>query len=271
MRHACAYAKVNLALVVGPLRDDGKHEVVTVLQRIDLHDDVALAPADELVVEGFAGDTIVQEALEALARAADVEPRWHIRIEKRIPIAAGLGGGSADAAAALLLANTLVPRPLPPERLHGIAAELGADIPFFLRKGPQLGTGDGTELSSVALPGDYHVVVVLPHGATKASTAVVYEAFDARDGAAGFDERSAAVRHALASIGAVRDLATLPANDLGASPLAQHLSSLGAFRADVTGAGPAVYGLFESGEEAQRAAETLTTAGRTLVSRPVAR
>ncbi|HKX48452.1 MAG TPA: hypothetical protein VJM06_07285 [Gaiellaceae bacterium] len=271
MRHARAYAKINLALVVGPVRDDGKHEVVTVLQRIDLHDDIALAPASELVVEGFAGDTIVQDALEALARAADVEPRWRVHIEKRIPVAAGLGGGSADAAAALLLANMLVPRPLPPERLHVIAAELGADVPFFLREGPQLGTGAGTELSPVVLPGDYHVVVVLPHGVTKASTAAVYDAFDARGGAAGFDERAAAVRHALTSIDAVHDLAALPPNDLGSSPLAQQLSSLGALRADVSGAGPAVYGLFEVREEAQRAAEALAATGRTLVSRPVAR
>lgn len=271
MTRARAYAKINLALVVGPLRDDGKHEVVTVLQRIDLHDDIALASSDELLVEGFASDTIVQEALEALARAADVEPRWRVLIEKRIPVAAGLGGGSADAAAALLLANALVPRPLPKERLHAIAAELGADVPFFLHEGSQLGTGDGTELSSVALPGEYHAVVVLPHGVTKASTAAVYDAFDARGGAAGFSERAAAVRHALASIGAARDLADLPANDLGSSPLAQQLSSLGAFRADVSGAGPAVYGLFEQQEQAEGAAEALAAAGRTLVSRPVAR
>ena len=271
MRQARAYAKINLALVVGSLRDDGKHEVVTVLQRIDLHDDIALAPADELVVEGFAGDTIVREALEVLARAADMEPRWRVHIEKRIPVGAGLGGGSADAAAALVLANALVPRPLPPERLHAIAAELGADVPFFLREGPQLGTGVGTELSPVVLPGDYHVVVVLPHGVTKASTAAMYDAFDARGGAAGFEERAAAVRSVLASIDAARDLAALPANDLSSSPLAQQLSSLGALRADVSGAGPAVYGLFEQREEAQRAAEVLAAAGRTLVSRLVAR
>ena len=271
MRQAHAFAKINLALVVGPLRGDGKHEVVTILQRIDLYDDIALEKSDALVVEGFAGDTIVQGALESLARGAGVEPRWRVRIEKRIPVAAGLGGGSADAAAALLLANALVPRPLPHDRLHAIAAELGADVPFFLHEGPQLGTGDGTELVSVKLPDDFHVVVVVPHGVTKASTAAVYDAFDARAGGAGFDERSAAVRQALASLGGARDLAHLPANDLASSPLAQQLSSLGAFRADVTGAGPAVYGLFESPEEAQRASEALATAGRTLVSRPVAR
>lgn len=271
MTHQRAYAKINLALVVGPLRDDGKHEVVTVLQRIDLHDDIALAPAGELLIEGFAGDTIVREALEALARAADVLPRWRVRIEKRIPLAAGLGGGSSDAAAALLLANALVPRPLPPQRVHAIAAEVGADVPFFLHEGSQLGTGDGTELSSVALPGDYHIVLVVPEDVTKVSTAAVYDAFDARGGATGFDQRAGAVRRALASVGAARDLAALPANDLGTSPIANQLSSLGAFRADVSGAGPAVYGLFEQREDAQRAAAALAAAGRTLVSRPVAR
>ena len=76
MSHAKAYAKINLALVVGPLRDDGKHEVVTVLQRIDLHDDVALEFSDGLVVEGFPDDTIVRRALEALARAARIDPHW---------------------------------------------------------------------------------------------------------------------------------------------------------------------------------------------------
>src|SRR5262249_15015847 len=102
---APAPAKINLALVVGPLRDDGKHEVLTVLQRIDLVDRIELGEASEFRVEGFVGDTLVGSALSELARAAGVEPRWHVRIEKSIPVAAGLGGGSSDAATALRLAN----------------------------------------------------------------------------------------------------------------------------------------------------------------------
>ena len=96
-----APAKLNLALVVGPLRPDGRHEVATVLQAIDLCDDIELEPADSLVVEGFAEDTIVRAALIRLAEAAGVTPGWRVRIEKRIPVAGGLGGGSSDAAAAL--------------------------------------------------------------------------------------------------------------------------------------------------------------------------
>ncbi len=98
MSRAPAPAKVNLALVVGPLRDDGKHEVLTVLQRIDLVDRIELREAPDLRVDGFADDTLVETALRRLARTAGVEPRWRVRIEKRIPVAAGLGGGSSDAA-----------------------------------------------------------------------------------------------------------------------------------------------------------------------------
>src|SRR3984893_13160975 len=109
-----AHAKINLALVVGPIRADGKHEVVTVLQRIDLADEITLESADELAVAGFDGDTIVRAALESLAAAAGVEPRWRARIEKRIPVAAGLGGGSSDAAAALRLPHPPAVHTRPP-------------------------------------------------------------------------------------------------------------------------------------------------------------
>jgi len=96
---AVAAAKINLALVVGPRRDDGLHDVVSVMQRIDLCDRIELTPGDRLAVEGF-DDTIVGLALTRLATAAGVQPSWHVRIAKEIPVAAGLGGGSADAAEA---------------------------------------------------------------------------------------------------------------------------------------------------------------------------
>jgi 4-diphosphocytidyl-2-C-methyl-D-erythritol kinase len=265
-----AYAKLNLALVVGPLRLDGMHEVATVLQAIDLHDDIELEPSDELAVEGFAGDTLVRTALEKLAAAAGVEPRWRARIGKRIPVAAGLGGGSSDAAAALLLANAELEEPLEPGELHALAAEVGADVPFFIESGPQLATGEGAELSPLALPGGYVVLLLLPRGERKASTAAVYRAFDERNGADGFEGRRSALREALLGVEVARDLAKLPPNDLASSPLAGELERLGAFRADVTGAGPAVYGLFESEQDARVAVSTLSPEGTTLLARPVA-
>ena len=108
---APAPAKINLALVVGPLRPQGKHEVATVLQRVDLADRVAITPAERLTVRGFPGETLVRDALAALAAAAGVAPRWTATITKRIPVAAGLGGGSSDAATALRLANDTLDAP----------------------------------------------------------------------------------------------------------------------------------------------------------------
>jgi len=264
-----AHAKINLCLAVGPLRADGKHEVVTVLQRIDLTDTIALAPAtvEGIAVEGFE-DTIVRNALTLFSRAAAAPSAWSVRIAKRIPVTAGLGGGSSDAAAALRLANGLVPEPLAPDALHEVAARVGADVPFFLRQGAQLATGDGTKLDAVALPQDYTVVLLLPAGERKESTAAVYERFDERGGESGFERRREAVLSALARIERPRDLADLPRNDLASSPVADELERLGAFRADVSGAGPAVYGLFERRSTAEAAAQALSSSGTACVLRP---
>jgi 4-diphosphocytidyl-2-C-methyl-D-erythritol kinase len=239
--------------------------VTTVLQRLDLADRVSVEPAARLSVDGFADDTLVRGALERLAEAAGLEPRWRARIWKRIPVAAGLGGGSSDAATALRLANGLLPEPLD---LAPLAAGLGADVPFFLAQGPQLGEGDGGELSPLDLPQDYWVVLLQPRGEAKPSTASVYARFDERDGAEGYDERRARVLDALACVRRPRDLAELPANDLASSPLAGELRALGAFRADVTGAGPVVYGLFHHREQAQAARRALRGRGRSWLTVP---
>ena len=203
---AAAPAKLNLALVVGPLRSDGKHEVVTVLERLALADTLALRDADATRVDGFADDTLVAAALEAICAAGETPRRFEVRLTKRIPVAAGLGGGSSDAATALALANrALGPDALADGALHDLAADLGADVPFFLQEGPQLATGDGTTLEPLELPRDYTVLLVLREGDEKSSTRDVYEAFDARDGDRGFDDRRQALRRAVARIGSARD------------------------------------------------------------------
>lgn len=262
MISAQASAKLNLALVVGPRRPDGKHEVATVLQRLALADTIELEPAGELAVEGFPEDTLVRGALEALAVHAGARPRWHVRITKEIPVAAGLGGGSSDAATALRLANATLERPLPPDDLAGLAGALGADVPFFLADGPQLGAGDGSTLEALELPQKYVVLLVLPDGERKLSTRAVYEDFDRRDGARGFPERRARLAAALSP----PDLGALPPNDLASSPLAGELRELGAFRADVSGAGPIVYGLFADGQAAEAAEAELRSRGRTWIT-----
>jgi 4-diphosphocytidyl-2-C-methyl-D-erythritol kinase len=268
-----AAAKINLALVVGPIREDGMHQIVTVMQRVDLCDVVEVAPAPSLTVDGFRKDTIVRAALERLASEAGVEPRWRAKIRKRIPLAAGLGGGSADAAAALSLANPLLDDPLSPERLAEVAVRIGADVPFFLEPGPKLAEGAGERLTALDLPQDFWVVVALPRRASKTSTANVYAQFDATGLAGGFEERRAKLAKALASARRPRDFAAFPENDLaeaaGRPRLVDELLDDGAFRADVSGAGPAVYGLFHHLADAKRAARGLRISARTWVVAPV--
>ena len=224
MSRAPAPAKVNLALVVGPLRDDGKHEVLTVLQRIDLVD--------------------------------------------RDPLLDSHAPARLDAATALRLANETLPEPLPADELRSLAAQLGADVPFFLADGPQLGTGDGSELALLDLPQDFWVVVLVPDEAVKTSTADVYAAFDGRKDVVGFAERRRALLDGLAEVKRPRDLASLPPNDLASSPLAEELRAAGAFRADVSGAGPALYGLFHHRREADAARRALRRLGQVWIAAP---
>jgi 4-diphosphocytidyl-2-C-methyl-D-erythritol kinase len=268
-----AAAKINLALLVGPLREDGLHEIVSVMQRVDICDTVEVAPAESLAVDGFRKDTIVSAALERLAAAAGVEPHWRAKIRKRIPLAAGLGGGSADAAAALVLANPLLDQPLRSDRLAELAAGIGADVPFFLEPGPKLAEGAGERLTALELPQDFWVVVALPRRASKTSTADIYARFDATNGTVGFEERRAALTEAVAAARRPRDFAAFPPNDLaeaaGRPRIVDDLVGGGAFRADVSGAGPAVYGLFHHLADAKRAARGLRVQARTWVVAPV--
>ena len=266
MKRAPAPAKINLALVVGPRRDDGRHELVTVYQRIALADRIAVEPSPTLRVQGFAEDTLVRRALERVSDGNRLS--FAAQIQKRIPVAAGLGGGSTDAATALRLANGLRKAPLSDDELRAQARELGADVPYFLTDGPQLGTADGTDLQPLELPQDYWILLVVPRDAKKASTQDVYAAFDAREGERGYDDRRKTVLAALDAVRRPRDLGALPPNDLASSPLADDLRALGAFRADVTGAGPTVYGLFLHGEHARAARARISPKGRTWLTAP---
>jgi 4-diphosphocytidyl-2-C-methyl-D-erythritol kinase len=252
-----APAKLNLALVVGPRRPDGMHEVVTVMERLTLADTIGVRRAQFTSVDGFDDDTLVRGALDEVTRRVAGATGFEARIDKRIPVAAGLGGGSSDAVAALRLANDLLETPLRFDELDSIAASLGADLPFFLREGAQLGTGDGTTLAGVTLPRAYTVLLVLPAGVRKSATADVYAAFDERRGEGGYAERRARALATLDGLTAETDLAALPPNDLASSPLSEELRRLGAFRADVTGAGPVVYGLFVERAAAERAQDVL--------------
>jgi 4-diphosphocytidyl-2-C-methyl-D-erythritol kinase len=179
-------AKVNLQLSVGPVRDDGYHPLVTVFHAVSLFDEVTVQAAGKtsLTVSGEdAGQVpldqsnLACQAAAALARhaghqAAGVE----IRIRKRIPVAAGLAGGSADAAATLVACNELWRTGLSPGELAEIGAELGSDVPFALMGGTAVGRGRGDQLTPALAAGSYHWA--LAFGLTGLSTAQVYATCD---------------------------------------------------------------------------------------------
>jgi 4-diphosphocytidyl-2-C-methyl-D-erythritol kinase len=268
-----AAAKINLALLVGARRQDGLHEVATVLQRVDLCDSVTVERAPTLVVEGYRKDTLVRSALAKLAAAAGDGVAWRVRLEKRIPLAAGLGGGSADAGAALSAANRTLGQPLSDTRLADLAAEVGADVPFFLTPGPKLAEGGGERLRPLELPQDYWIVLVLPRLARKRSTADVFNRFDELATYEGFEQRRAVLLDALEAVRRPRDFAAFPPNDLapaaGRPAVVDELVERGAFRADVSGAGPAVYALFHHRTDAERAARRLRARARVWLVPPV--
>lgn len=179
-------AKVNLHLGVGPLRSDGYHELHTVYHAISLYDEVTARRGDtlSLTMEGEgAGDlaldesNLVLQAANALAAHAAVPARARLHLRKQIPLAAGLAGGSADAAAALVACDALWGLGRSREELATIAAGLGADVPFLLYGGTALGTGYGEQISPVlARGGAWHWVVALAGDGL--STPEVYRELD---------------------------------------------------------------------------------------------
>ncbi|MEA2382002.1 MAG: 4-diphosphocytidyl-2-C-methyl-D-erythritol kinase [Solirubrobacteraceae bacterium] len=271
--HEPAPAKLNLCLFLGPRRpSDGRHELVTVFQPLTLADTVALEPAplgaraDEVSCPGVAGapeDNLAAAALRAFrARTGWAAPPVRLRIDKRIPVAAGLAGGSADAGAALRLAARAAEVD-DDALLREIAFELGADVPAQVRPARFLATGAGEELHPLGGPAVDYAVLVLP-AAEPLSTADVYRRAD-EIGLARDDRELGELLRAVG--GAGTDLPDgLVVNDL--EPAARALCpavgealaavrDAGADRALVCGSGPTVAGLFRRADAARAAAVAL--------------
>jgi len=178
-----SFAKVNLGLEVLGLRQDGYHELRTLFQTIDLHDDVELRPhrgevrvrCDHPLVPAD-GANLALRAAEALRRHARIQTSVEIRITKRIPVGGGLGGGSSNAAAVLLGLDRWWRLGLGPAGLRPLAQRLGADVPFFLVGGTALGLARGDEVYPLARQIRAHVVLVDP--GIPVSTAAVFRRLD---------------------------------------------------------------------------------------------
>ena len=286
-----APAKINLQLAVGPRRADRYHDLVTIFQAISLYDDVTVTETDgpgedRVLVSGEGAgavpggrDNLALMAAAALTRAAglprDPDRRIEITIRKRIPVAAGLAGGSADAAAALVACNELWHAGLSHEQLTEVAAAVGSDVAFALLGGTAVGQGRGEQLTPALASGEYHWVLAVADGAL--STPEVYAAFDRLNGP---DGREPALDHALmaalrsghpAAVGGTLSNDLQPAAISLFPALRKTLAvgrELGALGAMVAGSGPTCVFLTEDAERAVDLAVTLSGAG---VCRAVAR
>ncbi len=254
-------------------RPDGFHEVATVMQRIDLLDRLSLEPDESFSVRGFADDTLVSLALERLAAAAGVEPSWRVRIEKRIPVAAGLGGGSADAAAALVLANqTLTDRWTRRSRRARRGRWLRCPLFSPARAEARRG-GWRAAAAARSTPGllacRRHAPSAFRSRRPRRSTAV-----STSSGAAPASRLVASpssMRSSAAGVRATLRLSrptTWPRRP-GAAKSQRSSAPQAPSRADVSGAGPAVYGVFSHRAQARAAARGIARRARSWVTVPV--
>jgi 4-diphosphocytidyl-2-C-methyl-D-erythritol kinase len=280
---ALAPAKVNLGLFLGPVREsDGRHELASVMQSISLADELLLEPRvaggseDEVLCRGVPGENLAAAALSAFRASTGWQaPPLRLGIEKRIPVAAGLGGGSADAAAALRLAmraSGLGEQGL----LYELAGQLGADVPAQVWPGRWLAGGAGELLQELPPPGASLGLLILPL-AGELSTAAVYAEADRLGVAREQDELDGLLvrmRDALAHEQPLPADGRLLANDLQAAAISlcpqieaalEDARAAGAATAFVSGSGPTVVGLFGASPDppadglalAERAAEKL--------------
>lgn len=275
-----APAKVNLELRVGPPRPDGFHPLATVYQAVSLFDEVTVRAADDWRIEisgsralGVPADesNLALRAARLLAEEHGVDEPVEIFVDKEIPVAGGMAGGSADAAAALVACDWLWDLGLSKEELAEVAAELGSDVPFLLFGGTALGTGRGEIITPVLTRGIYHWVFAPSD--VGLSTPAVYQQFDEHNAAVGItpaEPTSAPELMAALRSGQPEQLALALHNDLEdpAIDLRPELEQiivegrhLGALAGIVSGSGPTVAFLAADHESAIDLAVGLTATG----------
>ena len=277
---ARAPGKVNLELGVGPVREDGYHPLATVYQAVGLYEDVTAATADEwgVTVRGRDAELVPTDESNLALRAAmlladevggDIEP-VHLTIHKSIPVAGGMAGGSADAAAALVACEALWAADMSKADLDPVAARLGSDVPFLLHGGTAVGSGRGEIITPVLAKGLYHWVFV-PTPSEGLSTPAVYRTFDAlTSGREVPDPEPSPAMMAALRLGDPEALADVLTNDLQEAAI--HLQprigevieaamGFGALGALVSGSGPTVALLASGQEGAIDLAVSLTASG----------
>ncbi len=268
-----ALAKINLGLDVLGRRENGYHDVRMVMQSIYLYDDVKIEkreqPGIEIVTNLFflpTGDgNIAYKAADLLIREFDLKEGVRITLKKHIPVAAGMAGGSSNAAAVLFGMNRLFGLKLSKEELMKRGVKLGADVPYCIMRGTVLAEGIGEELRM--LPAMPKCTVLIAKPPISVSTKVVYEALDSApienhpdiDGLiAGLEKGN--LREVASHMGNVLEDVTIPMHPV-IEEIKQEMKSAGALNAMMSGSGPTVFGLFENKMEARKAQERIRAKG----------
>lgn len=260
-----AFAKINLQLEVLGRRPDGYHELRTVLQSISLHDTLVLAHTRQPGIELMSDDAslptdrrnLIVQALERLQQAVGALGGWRVQLRKRIPVQAGLGGGSSDAAAAVLGGLTLLGKRLPAERLVELLAGVGADVAFFLLGGRALGLGRGDQLYPLPDLRHWTVLIVQPED-VRIATADAYRWLSARLTNPSQEPKlrvSCTRSWSQRSISLVNDFEPVIFERFAVlRELKNRLLQAGAAGAALAGSGSAVFGIFPDPAHARRAA-----------------
>lgn len=265
-----AYGKINLILRVGKKRDDGKHEVLTVMQRVGVFDTVTVRKTEEKGIFIECDDVslantenLAYKAAELYFEALGVTPNVKISIKKRIPTAAGMAGGSSDAGATLTALREMYGG-IENKKIHEIASRLGSDVPFFIYEdNAMLGKGDGSELTPFpSLFGELYGVFTAA-GQKKGSTGEMYRLLDKIKG--GSEKGLTGAENALRAAIDGRDTSAVMqslGNDFELCcdhirPLSDILSRYGAIRTLLCGSGPTVCGIFTDETAARKASESL--------------
>ena len=269
-----AFAKINLGLRILGKRDDGFHELRTVFQTIDWCDEISLCPSRRfrfVTSDGPSGeDNLVVRAVRAFEQVTGRTAKVEIHLDKKIPTGAGLGGGSADAAVTFLGLQKLFEINISMESAQSVLSALGSDVPFFTLGGRALGTGRGNQIETLADESDYWLVMVQP--GFSIATAEGYSWLtlsDKTNTIGGFrSEFVSGSEH-------VEWVNDFEAPVFGRHPLLaeirNELSSIGAFRAALSGSGSVVFGQFRDEAKAAEAASTLRRRFDVKVVRPLTR
>ena len=270
-----AYAKINLTLDIPGVRPDGYHAISSVMAPVSLWDEITIEKSNTLFFdcnkkELWTADNLWVRAAKLFFATVNISPSVAIYLQKNIPYPAGLGGGSADAAAVLLGLNEIYGFPLDKKILFALSEQLGSDVPFCLLAKPALCEGRGEILTP--LEGVPELDIVIAIGESRLPTPAVFRSYDNANLPPRCDTArflSCLTNNDKSNLVSSLGNAFEPVTDILAPETAllrEKLSSLGALNSRLSGSGPSVYGVFENAEKAHLAAKALKNQGYFAVS-----